>query len=61
MSVISNVNSVGATVAGLSPCAFLFVKLAKTQFFDQVKINSTSQIISAIFKLLQNYLNVLVE
>ena len=61
VSVISNVNSVGATVAGLSPCAFLFVKSAKTQFFDQVKINSTSQLISGILKLLQNYLNVLVE
>ena len=42
VSVILNSNSAGATIAGLSPCAFLLVTSAKTQFFDQVKINSTS-------------------
>ena len=55
MSVISNSNLVGATIAGgslLFP-AFISVISAKTQFLDQVKINSTSQLISGIFKLLQ--------
>ena len=52
MSVILNSNPVGATIAGLSSGAALIVTLAKTQFFDQVKINSTSQLISEIFKLL---------
>ena len=44
---ISNVNSAGATVAVIS---------TKRQFFDQVKINSTSQLISGIFKLFQKLL-----
>ena len=50
MSVISNSNKTGATVAGLLPCAALSVISAKTQFLDQVKINSASQLISGIFK-----------
>ena len=54
MSVISNFNSVGATIAGLAS-EFTIIS-AKTQFFDQVKINSTSQLISGIFKLLQKLL-----
>ena len=29
---------------------------AKTQFFDQIKINSTSQLINGIFKALQKLL-----
>ena len=56
VSVILNSNPVGATIAGLSPCAALTVISAKTQFLDQVKINSTSQLISGIFKLLQKLL-----
>ena len=48
VSVIWNSNPVG----GL----FATVISAKTQFFDQVKINSTSQLISGIFKLLQKLL-----
>ena len=46
----------GATIAGLSPSASLVVISAQTQFFDQVKINSTSQLISRIFKFLQKLL-----
>ena len=44
----------GATIAG-SVSAFTVIS-AKTQFLDQVKISSTSQLISGIFKLLQNLL-----
>ena len=54
VSVISNFNSVGATIAE-STSAFSVIS-TKTQFFDQVKINSTSQLISGIFKLLQKLL-----
>ena len=54
MSVISNFNSVGATIAGLAS-AFTIIS-AKIQFFDQAKVNSTSQLISGIFKLLQKLL-----
>ena len=54
VSVISKVNSVGATIAGLEP-GFSVIS-TKTQFFDQVKINSTSQLISGIFKLLRKLL-----
>ena len=54
--VILNSNKIGATLAGLLPCASLSVISAKTQFLDQVKINSTSQLISGIFKLLQKLL-----
>ena len=56
MSVILNSNPVGATIAGLSPSASLTVISAKTQFLDQVKINSTSQLINGIFKLFQKLL-----
>ena len=56
VSVFLNSNSVGATIAGLSPSASLSVILAKTQFFDQGKISSTSQLSSGIFKLLQKLL-----
>ena len=59
VSFILNSNSVGATIAGL--VSAFTVLSATVQFLDQVKINSTSQLISGIFKLLQNYLNVLVE
>ena len=61
VSVILNSNPVGATIAGLPSCAALTVISAKTQFLDQVKIDSTSQLISGIFKLLQKLLNILVE
>ena len=54
VSVIPNFNSVGATIAELTS-AFSVIS-TKTQFFDQVKINSTSQLISGIFKLLQKLL-----
>ena len=56
VSVISNVNTTGATIAELSPFASFAVISAKTQFFDQVKINSTLQLISGIFKLFQKLL-----
>ena len=56
MSVILNSNPVGATIAGLSPCAALTVISGKTNFQDQIKINSTSQLISGIFKLFQKLL-----
>ena len=56
VSAISNVNTTGATIAGLLPSASFAVISAKTQFFDQVKISSTSQLISRIFKLLQKLL-----
>ena len=58
MSIISNVNVTGATIAGgllLFPAAVIVIS-ARTQFFDHVKINSTSQLISRIFKLLQKLL-----
>ena len=53
VSVILNSNPVGPTIAGLSPSASLSIISTKTQLLDQVKINSTSQLISGIFKLLQ--------
>ena len=55
MSVVLNVAPDGATIAQ-SASAFTVIS-AKTQFLDQVKINSTSQLISGIFKLLQKLLN----
>ena len=61
VSVILNSNLVGATIAGLPPCVYLTVISAKTQFLDQVKINSTSQLISRIIKLLEKLLKYLVE
>ena len=54
MSVISNVNVTGATLAGLAAASTVIA--AKIQFFDQAKINSTSQLISEILKLLQKLL-----
>ena len=48
VSVILNSNPVG----GLFASAIW----AKTQFFDQVKINSISQLINGIFKVLQKLL-----
>ena len=56
LSVILNYNSAGWTIAGLLPSAFLLVISTKTQFLDQLKINSTSQLISEIFNLLQKLL-----
>ena len=58
VSVILNSNPVGATITGatlLFP-ATLTVISAKTQFLDQVKINSTSQLINGIFDDLQKLL-----
>ena len=54
VSVILNFAPDGATIVGLA-AAFIVIS-AKTQFLDQVKINSTSQLISGIFKLLQKLL-----
>ena len=48
VSVIWNSNPVGALFAA--------VISVKTQFFDQFKINSTSQLINGIFKALQKLL-----
>ena len=56
MSVILSFAPDGAPIAGLSPCAFLVVISDKTQFSDQVKINSTLQLINGIFKLFQKLL-----
>ena len=56
VSVILNSNPLGGAIATLSPCVFLLVISAKTQFFDQVKINSTSQLINGILKLFQKLL-----
>ena len=49
----------GAATAGLPSCAGFAVISAKASFLDQVKINSTSQLISGIFKLLQKLFNCL--
>ena len=54
VSFILNVAPDGATIAG-SASAFIVIS-AKTQFLDQVKINSTSQLINGIFKALQKLL-----
>ena len=54
--VILNSNPVGAIMTGLSPSASLTVISVKIEFLDQVKINSTSQLISGTFKLLQKLL-----
>ena len=56
ISIISNVISAGGIIAGLLPRAFLLVISAKTQFFDQVKINSTSQLSNGMFKAFQKLL-----
>ena len=54
VSFILNVAPDGATIAG-SASPFTVIS-AKTQFFDQVKISSTSQLIKGIFKILQKLL-----
>ena len=54
VSVILNVVPDGATIAVITP-AFTVIS-ATTQFLDQVKINSTSQLFSGISKLLQKLL-----
>ena len=56
VSVILNFAPAGATITGLSLSACLVVISAKTQFFDQIKINSTSQLINGIFQALQKLL-----
>ena len=58
VSFILNSNPVVATIAGgslLFPPSLTVIS-AKTQFFDQVKINYVSQLISGIFKVLQKLL-----
>ena len=59
LSAILNFAPDGATTAGLKP-AFTAIS-AKTQFFDQVKINSISQLISGILNFPRNYLNIFEE
>ena len=54
VSVILDFAPDGATITKLTP-AFT-VTLAKTQFLDQVKVNSSSQLINGISKLLQKLL-----
>ena len=49
VSVVLNFAPDGATIAGLE--AVSTVILAETQFLDEDKINSTSQLISGILKL----------
>ena len=51
VSIILNVAPDGATIAA-SASAFTVIS-TKTQFLDQVKSNSTSQLINGIFKALQ--------
>ena len=57
MSVIGNSNPVAATIAGASllfPAA-LIARSAKAQLLDQIKINSFSQLINGIFKVLKKF------
>ena len=54
MSAILNVAPEGATIAGSASVSTVIS--VKTLFLGQVKINSTSQLISGIFKLLQSLL-----
>ena len=54
VSVILNFAPDGATIAGSAAASTVIS--AKTQFLDQVKMNSTSQLISGIFQLLQKLL-----
>ena len=51
VSVILNVAPNGATIAGSAPASTVIS--AKTQFLDQVRIISTSQLINRISKFLQ--------
>ena len=57
MSVISNIAVSGLLIFGTtgsaSESAFFFAFLISTQSVNQVKINSTSQLISGILKILQ--------
>ena len=59
VSVILNVASDEATITVIA-AAFTVIS-AKTQFLDQVKINSTSQLINVYLNFSQNYLSVLAE
>ena len=57
VSVIWNSNPVGATTAGgslLFPAALTVIS-AKAQFFIQVRINATSQLINRMSKFLQKF------
>ena len=54
MSFISNFPPDGATIARLAAASTAIS--AKTQFLEQVKVNSTSQLINGIFKTLQKLL-----
>ena len=54
MSVILNIAPDGATIIGSESASTVIS--SKTQFLDQVKINSTSQLINGIFKALQKLL-----
>ena len=54
VSFILNVAPDGDAIAG-SASAFTVIS-AQTQFFDQVNISSTSQLIKGIFKLFQKLL-----
>ena len=54
VSFISNVVPNRTTIAGSTSASTVIS--AKTQFLDQVKINSTSQLINRIFKALQKLL-----
>ena len=56
VSAILNVAPDGAAIAGLLPSASLVVISAETQFLDQFKINSVSQLINGIFKAPQKLL-----
>ena len=56
VSAILNVAPDRAAITGLPPSASFVVILAKTQFFDQVKISSTSQLISGMLKALKKLL-----
>ena len=58
VSFILNVAPDGATIAGgtlLFPASLVVIS-AKIQFFVQVKVNSSSQLINRIFKFLQKLL-----
>ena len=59
VTFVLNIAPEGTAIAGLAPCAILAVISAKTQFLEQVKINSTSQLINGIFKALHKLLKFL--
>ena len=54
VSVILNIAPDGATIAGSTSASSVIS--TKTKFLDQVKINSSSQLINGIFKTLQKLL-----